>query len=171
MIIKKKIVSHQFAYLQSFKGRRLEATLAPGDPKPVKADQSVDTWAADVMTKNVITLTPEDSVSQAIKIFKEKKIHHIPIQQGGALTGMLSDRDVMWLNHINMDEKTTIEQFMSDIVLICHEETPLDHVAQVLYREEINGLPVIDRNHHLVGMITHHDLLRWIYERYPNPKN
>jgi len=164
MVIKSKINQHSFSYLSDHSGRRLDPTLAPNSRRRVHADDSVSTWVAELMTKNVISLSPNDSVQKAIKIFKQKEIHHIPLLYQNTLVGMISDRDIMWLNFIDLDEKTTIKKFMNNIIVVCHQDTPLDHLAHVFYREKINGMPVINDQNHFVGIVTHHDLLRWIYD-------
>jgi len=163
LIMNSKVVAHDFDYLQGQPGRRLDETLSPRNPNPVKANKSVHTWAIEIMSKKVITLTPDNTVTEAVEIFKEKGIHHIPLIKDHVLVGIVSDRDIMWLDLMEMGKYTTLDQFMHKIIVACHEDTPIDHLAHVFYKEEINGMPVINDKNKLVGMITHRDILRWVY--------
>jgi acetoin utilization protein AcuB len=50
-------------------------------------------FVSDWMTKKVFTLSPDESISVAAKLVKEKGIKHIPVLKNGNLKGILSDRD------------------------------------------------------------------------------
>lgn len=50
------------------------------------------------MTKDLITLKPESSVTEAVEIFKEKGIHHVPLVKGNKLVGIVTHRDILrWI--------------------------------------------------------------------------
>ena len=51
-------------------------------------------FVSDWMTKKVITVSPDDSISTAAKLTKEKNIKHLPVLKGERLKGLLSDRDI-----------------------------------------------------------------------------
>lgn len=51
-------------------------------------------FVSDWMTKKVITITPEDCISSAVTLMKEKKIKHIPVVKDEKLKGIISDRDI-----------------------------------------------------------------------------
>lgn len=163
MIMNSKIVAHEFHYLEEKTGRRLDQTVSPRNPNPEKADTKVQTWVADIMTRKLITLGPDNSVKDAVEIFKEKSLHHIPLIKDHVLVGIVSDRDVMWLDYMEMGKYTTLEQFMNKIVVACHEDTSMENLAKVFYREDINGMPVINDKNKLVGIVTHRDILRWVF--------
>ena len=50
--------------------------------------------ARDVMTANPLTVTPEASVAEVWDLMREVDVRHVPVTLGGALVGMLSDRDL-----------------------------------------------------------------------------
>ena len=50
----------------------------------------VRTW----MTQNLVTLSPEASVAEALTLCRERRIRHIPIVEEGRLVGIVSDRDL-----------------------------------------------------------------------------
>src|SRR5690348_254046 len=53
----------------------------------------------EIMTRNPVTVTPDASVAEVWDLMREHAIRHIPVLDGGALVGMLSDRD---LAHFDM---------------------------------------------------------------------
>jgi len=51
-------------------------------------------FVSDWMTKNVYTVSIENSVSHAIKLMKDNNVKHIPVMEGTKLVGLISDRDI-----------------------------------------------------------------------------
>jgi CBS domain-containing protein len=50
---------------------------------------------ADVMTKRVLTLTPDVDIAEAAKLMQQKQIRHVPVVEGENLLGMVGIRDVL----------------------------------------------------------------------------
>ena len=50
--------------------------------------------ARDLMTPDPLTVTPQASVAEVWDLMREVDVRHVPVVQGGALLGMLSDRDL-----------------------------------------------------------------------------
>ena len=50
---------------------------------------------ADVMTRTVLSISPDDSVAAAAELMSGRKIRHVPVVQGGNLLGMIGIRDVL----------------------------------------------------------------------------
>ena len=133
ILLNGKLNQHSFTYL-SPEGQRLEPTLVPHQEPYRLPAQAAQAWVIELMTKKVMTLSPESSAAEAIDLFKKKHIHHIPIARDGKLVGLVSDRDVMWLQQIYADKTAKLDRFMNKIVVVCHEETAIDHLAKVFYR-------------------------------------
>ncbi|MCB2100743.1 MAG: CBS domain-containing protein [Rhodobacterales bacterium] len=49
----------------------------------------------DLMTRDVVTCTPEDTVKRARQLMSQRHIRHLPVVDGDTLCGMISSRDVM----------------------------------------------------------------------------
>lgn len=82
--------------------------------KIILADRhSDDTRIADVMTSNVITIEPEQSLEQCMGIMSDKHIRHLPVMEGGKLIGIISINDVV--TAIIRDQKTRIDSLESYI--------------------------------------------------------
>ncbi len=167
LISKAKLFEHHFDYLKPNTGRRLEPTLLPlHSVVPDKRSESVtNTYAIEVMTKDPLALSPSSSAAQALALMQEHDIHHLPIVAEGDILGIVSDRDLLKLKDKSslLKGQLSLEWFMSKIIILCDEETPIDHIAKVFCHEKINGILVLNEKRELSGIITHHDLLKWIY--------
>ena len=74
---------------------------------------SRETKVRDIMTANVLVVTPQTRTRQCMAIMSEKKIRHLPVVDGDTVVGMLSIRDLM--NDIISDHEFTISQLESYI--------------------------------------------------------
>ena len=161
IVSKGRITSYLFPYIDPKVPVRLEATQIHGQPK----HQSVEShhreyYAYELMTKNVLTMSPAARIGEARNLMYEKKIHHLPLVIDHKLTGLISSHDL-----VNLNQESTLKHVadkMSKLVLCASDSTPLRHVVEVFYRENINALPLIDEEFKLTGIITHRDILKWL---------
>jgi CBS domain-containing protein len=64
----------------------------------VKGRSSKDTPVNDIMTKELLTVNPGNSVAESMRIMTEKRVRHLPVLEGTKLVGILSIGDVVnWL--------------------------------------------------------------------------
>ena len=61
----------------------------------LKGKSSKDTQIGEIMTENPITVTPDNSIEDCMKIMSDKKIRHLPVIEEGKLAGMISIGDVV----------------------------------------------------------------------------
>ena len=120
------------------------------------------------MSKNVITVDMDASMQDALKLMKENGIRMLPVLKKGKLVGVVTDRD---LKRASASDATTLDihellyliskikvgSIMSkNLVTVPHNFT-VEETAQVLLENKISGLPVVDQNGALVGIITQTD--------------
>jgi acetoin utilization protein AcuB len=120
------------------------------------------------MTKKVTTVGPDDYLSDAITLMKEKSIKHLPVVKGGRLRGIISDRDIkeytpskatcldVYELHYLL-AKTKIKDLMTTKVITTSPDTPVEEAAMVLLDRNIDCLPVLDGGS-LVGIISDRDI-------------
>ncbi len=163
IVAKGRLTPYHFPYLDENVPIRLEATLVPGQPRPTHETQRYrDFYAYELMTKMLVTMSPAARISEAKKLMHEKKIHHLPMVIDHKITGLISSKDLANLHED--DDLERVSHRMSKLVLCASDTTPLRHVVEVFYRENINALPLVDEELKLVGIITHRDILKWLLE-------
>jgi CBS domain-containing protein len=79
----------------------------------LKGRHSNDTLIEDVMTRQVITIEPQQRLEECMVIMSEKHIRHLPVMEQGELQGIISINDVVAA--IIRDQKTRIESLESYI--------------------------------------------------------
>jgi len=126
---------------------------------------------ANRMTLHPVTVSPHNSVANAMTIMRERKIRRLPvIDSSGHLVGIVSDDDIFkaspspatTLAKWEMPElldKLTIDKIMVTNVVSIPEDTPLEDAARIMADHKIGGLPVM-RGSELVGIITESDLFK-----------
>lgn len=79
----------------------------------LQGKNSRETKVADIMTGDVITVTPETGTRACMTLMSQKKIRHLPVVDGPKVMGMISIRDIM--DDIIADHEQTISQLTSYI--------------------------------------------------------
>jgi acetoin utilization protein AcuB len=122
------------------------------------------------MTKEVHTLRPSDSISDAAKIFDLHKVHHIPIVFKNELIGIVSMTDYLFFRRGFLDDKEDqkIEDIRMNNYEVGHimtkgiaimEPTERINVALEIFKENIlHAIPIVG-NGRLVGIVTTHDII------------
>lgn len=135
------------------------------------------TPVSEIMTKTVITLNYTDELETAEKLFKSKKIRHIPVVSGKEIKGMLSYTDLLRISFadaVDEDDDSvdtvvynmfTIEQVMAKNLVSVPSTTTIKEVAVILATKEFHALPVVDDNK-LVGIVTTTDLINYLIEQF-----
>lgn len=124
----------------------------------------------EIMTQNVITISPSTNIFEALTLISQHRIRHLPIIHDDKLVGIVSDRDLRdvkpsTLESENMDflKAIKVEQIMKTNVITAHPLDSVDEAAALLYRNRIGSLPVINGGK-IAGIVTHSDLIRALVE-------
>ncbi len=124
-----------------------------------------------IMTRNVVTLSPTDKLSKAKNLIFEKHYHHIPVvNEDGTIEGIVTSYDLMKLN-LKFEEYDSmlIEQVMTRKIVTLQPEEKIGAAARIFLRHLFHGLPIVDENRHLQGIVTTHDVMRFVFDKsYPN---
>jgi acetoin utilization protein AcuB len=127
----------------------------------------------EVMSRSVITITPEQTLRDAVEMLRSKHIRHLPVVEGDRLIGIVTDRDVKratpsLLSGVERDEydrvldTTKVAQVMTRDPMTVSPETRLRDAVKIFLDRKMGALPVV-ANGLLVGIITQIDMLRVFY--------
>lgn len=119
--------------------------------------------AENGMIYDPITITKERTVGDALALMKENKIGGIPVVDDDMmLVGIVTNRDLRFQKDMNR----RIEEVMTSEKLVTINDPNREDVADVLLRNKIEKLPVVDAEGHLVGLITYKDITK--VQDHPN---
>jgi CBS domain-containing protein len=126
----------------------------------------------DLMTKKVITLTPDDQIDRLFFLFNFENIRHVPvITEKGVLVGIVSDRDLKKVlgppkKKMERPDGSTIALSTGKVRNIMRREpytvapeASAADAAAIMSKKKIGALPVVTKGK-LVGIITSTDILR-----------
>ncbi|HWQ40404.1 MAG TPA: CBS and ACT domain-containing protein [Desulfosporosinus sp.] len=127
-------------------------------------------YVRQFMTSQVFTVSPEESIADTMALMREKKIHKLPVIYKDKLVGFVTDGDlrevspspattlsIFELNYLIA--KTPIREVAVKKVITCRPETQIEDAALLMREHNIDGLPVLDDEGNLVGIITGTDIL------------
>lgn len=141
-------------------------TVLGGTVRPPEADLSLSSSRrhamklADIMTRDVTVVSPNDSVQRAAQIMDELNVGALPVCDGRRIVGMVTDRDltVRVTAQGKSPEQCRVEEAMSTNVRWCFEDEDVDSVIEKMGDTQIRRLPVVDRDHNLVGIVSLGDI-------------
>ena len=115
---------------------------------------------ADIMTRGVRSMGPQDSVVQAAQAMDELNVGVIPVCEGDKLVGMVTDRDIVvrGIAQARDPQSTKLADVMSASVRTAREDEDVDEVLSEMARAQIRRLPVVDQQQRLVGIISIGDI-------------
>ncbi|MEX2035066.1 MAG: CBS domain-containing protein [Xanthobacteraceae bacterium] len=139
--------------------------------------------AAEIMVTNVITVTPNHSVHEVAEILLERRISGVPVlNAAGELVGIVSEGDLMrradagtghrrsWWLRLLMGREGLAQEFvkeharkvadiMTHDVITASPETPVSDLAELLERNAIKRVPIVD-GRKVVGIVSRANLLQ-----------
>jgi CBS domain-containing protein len=138
------------------------------------------TKAKEVMTREVISVSPETKVTEIVSIMEEKGIKRVLVMEGDKLVGIVSKLDVLRCLTGSCEElaqhiiskvnkiPTTVNDIMSCKVVTVKASDSVEDAARLLLEHRISGLPVVDEDGNLVGVLSESDLIHKA-EPLPSP--
>jgi CBS domain-containing protein len=115
----------------------------------------------DYMTRDVVTVSPDDTVSSVARRVAENEEHSgFPVCEGRQCEGFVTARDLLLA-----DANALVFTVMSEELVVAHPEMALSDAARVILRSGIQKLPVVDDAGTLVGIISNTDVVRSQIER------
>ena len=114
------------------------------------------------MILDPITMSADQRIGEVLAVMKKHNISGVPITAGKKLVGILTNRDLRFQKNLNL----TIEEVMTKQVITAKEGITPEKAKEVLQKNRIEKLPVVDAQGNLKGLITIKDIEQ--ATRYPN---
>lgn len=123
------------------------------------------------MTADPIVMDENTSIMKATQLMKEHKIHRIPIVKNGRLVGIVSDRDIKEAapskaTSLDVHElyyllsEIKVKDIMTKDPITLRPNDSVERAAVIMLENTISGLPVVDDEGKVVGMITQTDIFK-----------
>ncbi len=117
--------------------------------------------ARDIMTKKVISMRVDTTVSEATEILVNNKISGAPVLENNEIKGIVSEKDLL----VALDfmgtgrgELVAVSEFMTKDIISFSEDMSVKEIMQELVRKNIKRVPIIKDNK-VVGIVSRRDIL------------
>jgi CBS domain-containing protein len=133
----------------------------PENPRRLAQIES-PTTVREIMTADVVTVTPHQSLADAMALMATHRFHHLLVTNAdGKLLGVLSDRDLLSALPGKPDwENYEVRQMMTKNPLAASPDDSLADALSKVLAMRVNSLPVIAADGKVLGIVTSTDLLR-----------
>jgi len=115
-----------------------------------------------VKDKQILTITPDKTVHDAIKVLCEKNIGALPVCEKDQLVGIITERDVLRLCSGD-DCMPKLRQKIADVMtrnlVICVPDDSVENAMHVMTDKRIRHLPILDGNK-LIGILSIGDVVK-----------
>jgi IMP dehydrogenase len=115
------------------------------------------------MILNPITMHPEQKIFEAMEVMKKYRISGVPITKDGKLVGILTNRDLRFEKRLDENISTVMTK---DHLITVPVGTTLEESKEILHKNRIEKLLVVDDHNNLKGLITIKDIEKM--RKYPN---
>jgi len=114
-----------------------------------------------VMQKHVVTIPHYATVKDAAFKAKEKNVSYLVVIKEDEAVGIMTDRDIVLrvVAEGKDPEMVLVREIMSSPTIVAIPEMPINEASMSMVKNGIKKLPVVDKKGHLIGILTHTDLL------------
>jgi acetoin utilization protein AcuB len=113
----------------------------------------------DIMKSTVVTVTPDATVSEAVRLARARGIRHLPVLEGECLAGIVSDRDLKKVaGETAALALVQVRSIMTTVVLTVGPTFTVEDAARMMIKERVSALPVTVAGR-LVGIVTETDVV------------
>ncbi len=115
----------------------------------------------DLMTTDFKTARPDTALRQAAEMMRDGDFGYLPVIDGDRLAGAITDRDmVVRALAEGHDGATPLSQVMSQDLIYCLDDDEIGEAADLMKREQVRRLAVLNSVKRMVGVITLGDIAR-----------
>jgi len=123
------------------------------------------------MTKDVVTITKDTRVTDAVDIMERNNFHRLPVVENDQYVGMVTDEEIaehspssatsLSIYEMNyLFDKMTAGEVMSKEQITIDTDTVLEEAATIMNQENVTVLPVLNDTQQVVGILTYKDIFK-----------
>ena len=114
----------------------------------------------DISTESVQTLTPITTLQEAATVMRERDLGWMPVEESDKVVGIVTDRDIVIRGVASaLDMKTTaVREVMTKNIVSCNAGDDVEDACELMEREQVRRLCVLDDDGRLVGVVSLADL-------------
>lgn len=123
------------------------------------------------MTKEVITVTKETRVTDAVDTMEQNNFHRLPVVENDKYIGLVTDEEIAENSPSNVTslsiyemnylfDKMTVGEIMTEQTVTVSPDTLLEEAATIMNDKNVTVLPVLDEARHVVGILTYKDIFK-----------
>ncbi len=111
--------------------------------------------ARDIMTKKVVTASPDEKATKIISKMEKYDIKEVPVERDGKLVGMVTFFDILELLKFSDKAKIANIMFMPPTAT---PDTPIEDLIHLMVKTGVEAIPIIE-NEKIVGIVSDYDIL------------
>jgi len=149
---------------------RLRARAASHERRPLSLDVDTPEVARDLMTRQLLTIGPDDLLESLEGYMQAYQFRHLPVVEGAVLVGLITHSDLLHAFSSKLSKSAPEENVIirsqparmimrRDVVTVRPSE-PLVNIAALFWQSRVGCLPVTEQDGSLVGIITEGDFIR-----------
>jgi acetoin utilization protein AcuB len=120
----------------------------------------------DRMSAHPVTIGHDADYKVALKLMEEHRLHHVPVLDARRkLVGIVAERDLLLAATRHLQSAIEVAEVMHPNVTTATPDMPIAEAASLMVDNRIGGLPVVDENEYVVGVITETDIFKAFVER------
>jgi uncharacterized protein (DUF2267 family)/CBS domain-containing protein len=124
-------------------------------PPYVANEQETRMQAQDLMTRDVTTVSPDQTIQQAARLMAELDVGVLPVGENDRLVGMITDRDLAVRALADgKGPEARIRDVMTPDIKYCFVDQEVDEIAINMAEIQVRRLPVLNRDKRLVGILS-----------------
>jgi len=123
------------------------------------------------MTRNVITVTPDTRVTDAVDLMEKNHFHRLPVVQDNQYIGIVTDEEIAENSPSNVTslsiyemnylfDKMTVGEIMARQKTTVTADTLLEEAATIMKNQNLTVLPVLDEEKYVKGIVTYKDIFK-----------
>lgn len=155
-------------------------------PMPMKAKEErrkMSILVKDIMTPNVVTVNQNSSLLELKNLMDDHNLRRIPVvNDAGQVVGIVTNSDVSMASPTDAStlsryeasyllSRIKVKDVMTHSVKTVYDTAGLEDVADIMYHDRINSVPVMDSGNNLAGIVTDTDVFRALAEIFGVAQN